>query len=81
MPKDSLKEFKESAKNFRTLFGLSQPEAKEVYSNAEAQGGSGHAALQKEVMRRKSGYIRLLLTVAPCLGMTHANPGMQREVK
>lgn len=72
---------KDPLKAFRSLLGLSPAEAREVYSKAEAEGGGGQAALQKELARRKGAYIRLVLTVAPCLGMTHANPGLQHEVR
>lgn len=73
---------KDPLKAFHSLFGLSPAEARDVYNRGEAEGGegAGEGALKKELARRKGAYIRVVLTVAPCLGMTHANPGMQREV-
>ena len=73
---------KDPLKAFRSLLGLSPSEARELYSKGvcEGGGGAGQAALQKELARRKGAYIRLVLTVAPCLGMTHANPGLQHQV-
>lgn len=72
----------EPLKAFHSLMGLSASEARDLYTKGEAEGGpaGGTGALQKELARRKGAYMRLLLTVAPCLGMTHANPGLQHEV-
>ena len=76
---------KDPLKAFHSLFGLSPTEAKEVYRRGEAgagAGGEGGArAVSRELDRRKAAYIRVVLTVAPSLGMTHANPGMQGEVR
>lgn len=68
---------------FRSLFGLSVVEARELCRRAEAEGGrdAGAVALKKELDRRKAAYIRVVLTVAPALGMTHGNPGLHGEVK
>lgn len=65
------------------LFGLRESEAREFCERTEAEGGGPSAvgpALKKELDRRKAAYIRVVLSVAPCLGMTHANPAMQGEV-
>lgn len=75
---------KDPMKAFHSLFGLSPTEAKELYRRGEAEAGAGDGgakALGKELDRRKAAYIRVVLTVAPSLGMTHANPGMQGEVR
>lgn len=71
----------EPLKAFHSLFGLSPTEAKELYRRAEGEGEDGAKALKMELDRRKAAYIRVVLTVAPSLGMTHANPGMQGEVR
>ena len=76
---------KDPLKTFHSLFGLSPTEAKELYRRGEAEAGAGRdggaKALSRELDKRKAAYIRVVLTVAPSLGMTHANPGMQGEVR
>lgn len=62
-------------KTVRCLYGLSPPEAKELCRQPD-----GTAALKKELDKRKAAYIRVVLSVAPCLGMTHGNLAMQGEV-
>lgn len=36
--------------------------------------------MKKEIDTRKMDYIKVVLSVAPALGMTHGNPAMQAEV-
>lgn len=74
----------EAVKAFHSLLGLSVTEARDLYRQGEAGGGGaegGAAALKKELDRRKAAYIRVVLTVAPSLGMSHGNPALQGEVR
>lgn len=78
----------EAVKGFHSLFGLSVTDARELYRQGEALVGGGGggaaeggvAALKKELDRRKAAYMRVVLIVAPALGMTHGNPALQGEV-
>lgn len=72
---------KDPLAEFRSLFGLSVGEAREFYRRGEAEGeAGGAAAVRLELNGRKAAFIKAVLTVAPSLGMTHGNPGMQGEV-
>lgn len=70
---------KDPVKEAPCLFGLSQVEAKEICSKA-TPGTGGAAALKRELLERKNAYIRVVLYVAPSLGMSHGNPALQAEV-
>lgn len=56
------------------LFGLPLDQAREMCRSA------GIPAVEAEVELRKNLYVKAVLSVAPCLGMTHGNPAMQGEV-